>query len=272
MTGNSSIDISLADVWRSFVAFRTGKKPSRAIVEFEYDLLDNIIKLDAELKAGTYKHGPYAHMIVNDNKRRDIAVASVCDRVVHRLLYDYLVTIWDKTFNYDAWSCRQNKGLHGAIDRAQRFMRQYKDGWLWRGDITKLFDSVDKHTMKRLLRRRVNDPTALWLLDEIIDSYSSFERYKGIPIGNLTSQILANIYLNEFDRFIKHSIKPSAYLRYGDDWLCFMSDKVQLENARVRSENFLRGELGLNINPKANFIKPVRAGVSYLGVDLWPGG
>ena len=272
MTGNSSIDISLADVWRSFVAFRTGKKPSRAIVEFEYDLLDNIIKLAAELQTGSYKHSPYAHMIVNDNKRRDIAVASVRDRVVHRLLYDYLVTIWDKTFNYDAWSCRQNKGLHGAIDRAQRFMWQYKDGWLWRGDITKLFDSVDKHTMKRLLRRRVNDPTALWLLDEIIDSYSSFESARGIPIGNLTSQILANIYLNELDRFIKHSIKPSSYLRYGDDWLCFMSDKVQLENARLKAESFLRGELGLNINPKANFIKPVRAGVSYLGVDLWSRG
>ncbi len=126
--------------------------------------------------------------------------------------------------------------------------------------------------MKRLLRRRVNDPTALWLLDEIIDSYSSFERYKGIPIGNLTSQILANIYLNEFDRFIKHSIKPSAYLRYGDDWLCFMSDKVQLENARLKAESFLRGGLSLNVNPKANFIKPVRAGVSYLGVDLWSRG
>ena len=254
MTGNSSIDISLADVWRSFVAFRTGKKPSRAIVEFEYDLLDNIIKLAAELQTGSYKHSPYAHMIVNDNKRRDIAVASVRDRVVHRLLYDYLVTIWDKTFNYDAWSCRQNKGLHGAIDRSQRFMRQYKDGWLWRGDITKLFDSVDKHTMKRLLRRRVNDPTALWLLDEIIDSYSSFESARGIPIGNLTSQTLANIYLNEFDRFIKHSIKPSSYLRYGDDWLCFMSDKVQLENARLKAESFLRGEnCGAIFSPQTPF-------------------
>ena len=151
MTGNSSIDISLANVWRSFAAFRKGKKPSRVITEFEYELLDNILKLTTELQTGTYRHGPYSHMIVNDNKRRDIAVASVRDRVVHRLLYDYLVTIWDKTFIYDAWSCRQNKGLHGAIDRAQKFMRQHKDGWLWRGDVTKLFDSVDKNTLLRLL-------------------------------------------------------------------------------------------------------------------------
>lgn len=272
MTGNSSIDISLANVWRSFVAFRNGKKPNRAITEFEYELLDNILKLTTELQTGTYRHGPYSHMIVNDNKRRDIAVASVRDRVVHRLLYDYLVTVWDKTFIYDAWSCRQNKGLHGAIDRAQKFMRQYKDGWLWRGDVTKLFDSVDKNTLVQLLRRRVNDPTALWLLSETIESYRSFDNNRGIPIGNLTSQILANIYLNEFDRYIKHRIKPNAYLRYGDDWLCFMNGKAQLENARLKAEYFLSGELGLNVNPNVNFIIPVREGVSYLGVDLWSSG
>lgn len=272
MTGNSSIDISLANVWRSFVAFRKGKKPSRAITEFEYELLDNILKLATELQAGTYRHGPYSHMIVNDNKRRDIAVASVRDRVVHRLLYDYLVTIWDKTFIYDAWSCRQNKGLHGAIDRAQKFMRQHKDGWLWRGDVTKLFDSVDKNTLLRLLRRRVSDPTALWLLSETIESYHSFDNNRGIPIGNLTSQILANIYLNEFDRYITHRIKPNAHLRYGDDWLCFMDDKAKLENARKKAEDFLRCELNLDVNPNVNLINPVRKGVSYLGVDLWSSG
>lgn len=272
MTGNSSIDISLANVWYSFVAFRKGKKPSRAIIEFEYELLDNIFKLASELQIGTYRHGSYSHMIVNDNKRRDIAVASVRDRVVHRLLYDYLVTIWDKTFIYDAWSCRQNKGLHGAIDRAQKFMRQYKDGWLWRGDVTKLFDSVDKNTLLLLLRRRVSDPIALWLLSETIESYHSFDNNRGIPIGNLTSQILANIYLNEFDRYIKHRIKPNAYLRYGDDWLCFMDDKAQLENARIMAEDFLRYELNLDVNPNVNLINPVRKGVSYLGVDLWSSG
>lgn len=211
-------------------------------------------------------------MIVNDNKRRDIAVASVRDRIVHRLLYDYLVLIWDKTFIYDAWSCRQDKGLHGAIDRTQTFMRQHKDGWLWRSDITKLFDSVDKQTMKRLLRRRVNDETALRLLDEIIDSYSSFDEARGIPIGNLTSQILANVYLNEFDRFIKHNAKPYSYLRYGDDWLCFAGNLTSLESIRAEAKDFLINELFLSINPKVDVINPVWAGVSYLGVDLWSGG
>ncbi len=272
MTGSSSIDISLANVWRSCRAFRKGKKPSRAIVQFEYELLDNIISLARDLQNGTYKHGTYAHMIVNDNKRRDIAVASVRDRIVHRLLYDYLVTIWDKTFIYDAWSCRQNKGLHAAIDRVQLFMRKYPDSWLWRADITKLFDSVDKHTLKQLLRQRISDSKALWLLDETLDSYCSVEEGTGIPIGNLTSQILANIYLNEFDRFVKHNLKPYAYLRYGDDWLCFGNSKQELEDMRTKAKAFLSTELGLSLHKNINVITPARKGVSYLGVDLWRNG
>ena len=272
MTGNSSIDISLANVWRSYRAFRKGKKPSRAIIQFEYELLDNIVSLARELQNGTYKHGAYAHMIVNDNKRRDIAVASVRDRIVHRLLYDHLVSIWDKTFIYDAWSCRQNKGLHAAIDRAQLFMRKYPDSWLWRADITKLFDSVDKHTLKQLLRRRISDSKALWLLDETLDSYCCVEKDIGIPIGNLTSQILANIYLNEFDRYVKHNLKPYAYLRYGDDWLCFAKNETDLDRIRSQAEAFLSNELKLRLHKNINVITPVRRGVSYLGVDLWPSG
>lgn len=272
MTGNSSIDISLANIWRYYRGFRRRKKPSRAIVEFEYDLLDNIIGLARELQSKTYRHGKYAHMIVNDNKRRDIAVASVRDRIVHRLLYDYLVPIWDKTFIYDAWSCRRNKGLHGAIDRAQSFMRRYRDAWVWRADITKLFDSVDRATMKQLLRRRVTDEVALWLLDDVLDSYYSFDEDRGIPIGNLTSQILANIYLNEFDRYMKHALKPYAYLRYGDDWLCFAASRAELVSIQARAADFLSQDFGLNLHRDINVIEPVSNGVSSLGVDLWTNG
>ncbi|OGL30733.1 hypothetical protein A3F37_03890 [Candidatus Saccharibacteria bacterium RIFCSPHIGHO2_12_FULL_41_12] len=272
MTDNSSIDISVTNVWLSYIVFRKGKKSSRAIVEFEGKLLENIINLAMSLQAGSYRHDPYSHKIIKDNKRRDIAVASVRDRVIHRMLYDYLVPIWDKTFIYDAWSCRKNKGLHEAIKRAQLFMRRYPDAWVWRTDITKLFDSVDKNKLKLLLRKRTNDPTALLILDEVIDNYCSYENSRGIPIGNLTSQILANIYLNEFDRFMKHKLKPFAYLRYGDDWLCFADSQSKLVEMRKEAKVFLNTELGLSIHPTLDLIKPVRAGVAYLGVDLWSSG
>lgn len=210
--------------------------------------------------------------MVYDNKPRQISVATVQDRVVHRLLYDYLVSIWDKTFIYDAWSCRKGKGVHGAIDRGQTFMRVYPDAWVWRADIKKLFDTINQATTKQLLRRRVHDPKALRLLDEVIDSYDSLPSKQGLPIGNLTSQIMANIYLNEFDRLMKYRLKPLAYLRYGDDWLCFAEDRAALEHFRKQATTFLNDELFLTVNPKIDHIKPVSEGVSYLGVNMWSHG
>src|SRR5665213_2144526 len=172
MTGSGSdIDFSLANIWKSWHNFRKGKRNSQAIDHFEYYLERNLNQLYLDLNNGKYMHGGYDRFTVQDTKPREIAVANVRDRVVHRLFYDYLMTVWDKTFIYDAWSCRPNKGLHAAIDRAQTFMRRYPDAYVWRADVKKMFDSVDQDTMKLLLRRRLNDPNALWLLDNIIDSY-----------------------------------------------------------------------------------------------------
>lgn len=266
MTDNSSIDLSVANIWHTYLAFRKGKRPSRAIALFEYELLANIQELSQDLQSGGYRHGDYTHMIVSDNKRRDIAVADVRDRVVHRLLYDYLGAIWDKTFIYDAWSCRKGKGLHAALARAQYFMNKYRSGWVWRADISKFFDSVNRDVLKRLIRRRVANVSALWLLDEVIDSFGG----RGIPIGNLTSQIFANIYMNEFDRYISQDPRSLAYLRYGDDWLCFCSTKNDIEDLQCSAEQFLLSILNLPVHLDLNKISPAKRGVRYLGVRFWP--
>lgn len=174
MTGKTSdIDFSVANIWKSWRNFRKGKRNSRAIIEFEYYLEQNLWQLRRNLITGGYRHGGYDKFVVHDTKPREIAVAGVRDRVVHRLLYDYLVTVWDKTFIYDVWSCRHGKGLHAGIRRAQTFMRRYPEAWVWRADIRKMFDSIDKDVLKKLLRRRLTDEKALILLDKIIDSYST---------------------------------------------------------------------------------------------------
>lgn len=173
MDSSSDIDLSLTNIWRAWWAFRAGKKLSQAIVLFESGLEFNLLQLCVELNKGGYSHGNYNHRIINENKRRDIVVATVRDRVVHRLLYDYLVLIWDKTFIYDVWSCRKGKGLHAAIERAQQLMWRHQNCWVWRTDITKLFDSIDQPKMKQLLRRRIDDPLATKILDEVIDSYNA---------------------------------------------------------------------------------------------------
>ncbi|MFH2018483.1 MAG: hypothetical protein ABII98_00665, partial [bacterium] len=130
--GNVSIDLSLNNIWESWFRFRRGKNKTNEIENFQYYLEENLWRLHNDLNESRYIHGQYRHFIINDSKRRDIAVATIRDRVVHRLLYDYLVKVYDKTFIFDAWSCRKNKGLIGAIDRTEKFFRKYPKSFVWR--------------------------------------------------------------------------------------------------------------------------------------------
>ena len=148
-----------------------GKKRTAELHHFIYHLESNLNALNTELTNRIYKHGQYRLFSVNDTKRRDIAVASIKDRFVHRLLYEYLVKIYDKTFVYDIWSCREEKGLLKAIERAQDFIARNHHGYFWRGDVQKFFDSVNQNTLRNILHMRVEDNHALWLLDEVITSY-----------------------------------------------------------------------------------------------------
>ncbi len=241
-------------------------------MDFEYSLEQNLQHLQTSLVKGKYIHGGYITFEVSDSKRRQVAVAAVRDRIVHRLLYDYLVPVWDKTFIFDAWSCRKGKGQHQAIARAASFMQRYQRGYIWRADVAKFFDSVDQQTLFSLVARRVKDEVALALIQEVLSSYSKNELGRGMPIGNLTSQIFANIYLNEFDRFMVHELKPYAYLRYGDDWLCFTDTKKEATRIQTRATDFLTNTLKLSISSNLNFISPVYRGTTYLGIDLWPDG
>ncbi len=242
---------------------------SEEMHEFQYHLEERLLALHQDLKDGTYKHGPYRSFVVCDNKRREISVSSVRDRVVHRLLYDYLVPIWDKTFIYDAWSCRKGKGLLAAIERTQGFLKSFPNAYVWRADVKKFFDNVDQEVLLKLLKRRVRDPKALELIAEVVQTYSPHKQGVGMPIGNLTSQIFSNIYLNELDRFVKHTLQPKAYLRYGDDFLLFELNGKDLQRMQKEATAFLSNELKLTMHAKNNLIVKARHGLKFLGVELW---
>jgi len=171
MIGSVSISFSVPTLWHCFTRFVRGKKRTTELSHFIYHLESNLKEISCELSNRTYKHGSYRSFTVNDSKRRDIAVASIKDRFVHRLLYEYLVKIYDKTFVYDVWSCREEKGLLAAIERAQDFLARNSQGYFWRGDVKKFFDSVNQQTLREILHRRIEDEHALWLLDEVISSY-----------------------------------------------------------------------------------------------------
>jgi RNA-directed DNA polymerase len=171
MTDNSSIDLSLTNIWQAWLAFRAGKKLSRAILEYEANLENNLINLCLALNNGSYRHGGYDHKILSDKKRRDIAVATVEDRVVHRLLYDFLVQKVDKCFDPDVWSGRKDKGLHKSLTRIASLADKYPDYYVWRADIEKFFDNVDHNILRNWLSRFVTDGKTKNLLDKVIDSY-----------------------------------------------------------------------------------------------------
>lgn len=271
MIGKESIDLGLKNIYQSWFRYRKGKKPSYDLDHFQYNLEVELHGLYHDLNYGTYKHVDYRKFIVTDNKKREISVASVRDRVVHRLFYDYLVDIFDKTFVFDAWSCRKGKGLMGAIDRAQQFMRKYKNGFVWRADIRKFFDNVDHDILFQLLKRKIRDGKALFLLKEIIDSFEVKESV-GMPIGNLTSQIFSNIYLDELDIFIKHKMKCKAYLRYGDDFVIFSRDKDELLQIKAQTIDFIENKLKLDLHLKNNLIVETKHRLKFLGVVLYPSG
>lgn len=257
-----SIDLSLKNIWASWRNFRKGKKCTPELLEFQFYLEKNLFGLWRDLNSGGYRHGGYRKFIVCDNKKREISVSSIRDRVVHRLLYDYLVEIYDKTFIYDAWSCRKRKGLYGCIERVQEFARRNRDGYVWKVDIKKFFDNVDQEKLLSIISMRVKNEVDLGIIKEVIYSYQS----KGMPIGNLSSQIFSNIYLNELDRFVKHDLGVKCYLRYGDDFVIFEKDLEILENLRAIVSDFVIGELSLSINPKSDVIIKTRWGLKFLGM------
>ncbi len=170
--GNSSINLSLANIWQSWYKFRRGKKSSKELECFTYYLEQNLRQLWSDLNNGNYKHGGYKKFIVTDSKRREISIASLKDRIVHRLLYEYLTEIYDKIFIYDVWSCREKKGLLGAIERTQKFLSKYTNYFVWRADIKKFFDNVNHNILLEILAFRIVNEKAFEILKEIIVSYS----------------------------------------------------------------------------------------------------
>ncbi len=280
MMGSVSIDTSVEALWRAWDRFAKGKRRTPAFDHFFYRLESNVRLLSDELQSGTYRHGSYQTFTVREPKRRAIAVASIRDRVVHRLLYDALVERFNRLFIFDVWSCRKGKGLHAAIDRTQQFLTSFHRAVVWRADIRRFFESVDHAVLRSCLRRRVRDERTWFMLDQVIDSYptamsgclSGESSQRGIPIGNVTSQVFANIVLNELDRFVVHTVRPLRYLRYGDDFLLFAARPAEAAHYRDIVSRFLRDNLRLRVHGRNNVIVPACRGLHFCGYDLFPTG
>lgn len=266
--------ISVENLFQAYFEFRKGKKKRFDLQIFERNLEDNLFDLHQQLKTRIYRHGSYQSFYVQDPKQRHIHKAEIKDRIVHHLLYKYLYELFDKTFIYDSYSCRLSKGTHRGVKRLEKFARKVsknytRDCWALKLDIKKFFASVDHKILAQLLEKQIKDKDILWLLSEVIESFSGSPS-KGIPLGNLTSQIFANIYLNELDQSVKHKLKVKYYLRYADDFIILDSNKDTLcEYVGILAE-FLKDDLNLKLHPKKIIIRKLDWGIDFLGYIVLP--
>jgi len=263
--------ISIDNLLLAWTEFVRGKRNKPDVQEFQFYLMDNILSLHNDLINGAYKHGGYQQFKINDQKPRTIHKAFVRDRLLHHAVYRILYPFFDKTFISDLYSCRNNRGTHKAINRFRDFghivsKNNTKTCWVLKCDIRKFFASIDQDILIEILQKHirlthVNQSEIISLLKEIIFSFKP----NGLPLGNLTSQLFANVYLNELDQFVKHKLKVKHYVRYADDFVILSRDKNHLENLIRTIKEFLQDKLKLTLHPDKIFIKTLFSGMDFLG-------
>ncbi len=232
--------------------------------------MQNVLVLHRELAADTYQHGGYHHFKISDPKPRDIHKASVRDRLVHHAIYRVLYSFFDRTFISDSYSCRLGKGTHKAMNRFRTFAYQVSKNntrtcWVLKCDIRKFFASIDQDVLLKIIDMYIPDERTRTLIANIVGSFNSGTVGKGLPLGNLTSQLLVNIHMNEFDQFMKHKLKMKHYIRYADDFAILSDDKQHLVKILPYMEVFLRDRLELTLHPDKTFIQTLSSGVDFLG-------
>ena len=262
--------ISLHNLFNAWTEFKRDKANKSDVAEFELGLEDHIFKLHEDLKGGSYKHGGYYSFFVNDPKRRHIHKASVHDRLLHHAIHRVIEPEWDKIFVFDSWSSRKNKGVHAAVKRLQNFgfnlsQNHTRTLWILKLDVRKFFASIDHEILLSILGKKISDDKLMQLLSEIISSFSP-----GLPLGNLTSQLFGNIYMDKLDQFVKHELKIPGYVRYADDFILIHHDREFLVSCLNKIKDFLREQLHLEVHPQKIVLKTYASGIDYLGYVCFP--
>lgn len=266
--------ISIENLYNAWNEFKKGKRHKSDVQVFEFHLEDNLFKLHWMLKNGYYKHGTYQKFNINDPKLRVIHKASVQDRIVHHAIFKILYPLFDQTFIFDSYSCRVDKGTHKAVKRLELFAknvsRDYQQPcFVLKCDISKFFNSIDHEILKTIISKKLDDQKAMKLINNIIDSYHT-DNGKGVPLGNLTSQLFANIYMNKFDQHVKHKLKERKYIRYTDDFVIISNSEKHLLNLIPKIKFFLNHELQLALHPRKVEIRKLSQGIDFLGYVILP--
>lgn len=281
---------SFKSLYRAYDNARSKKNYRLEVMRFTADLEPNLFEIQRQLFSGEYQISGYRVFFIYDPKLRMVMAVQFPDRIVQWSVYETLYSFYDKTFIEDSYACRRGKGTHKAADRLQYWLRQVDrkpDKWYYlKLDISKYFYRISHEILLNIISRRVKDERLLDLIAKIISSNGmhfgiprGFDpgmctedmrlEDTGIPIGNLTSQLFANIYLNELDQYCKHTLGIHYYVRYMDDVIILANDKKHLQELKNKIESFLNTELQLDLNKKTA-IRPISCGIDFVGYKMWP--
>lgn len=275
--------VSFENLLRAYRKARLGKRGSLAVAEFGLGLERELLDLQRELQDGSYRPGDYRLFTIYERKPRVISAAPFRDRVVHHAVMNLLEPRLDRTFLSDSYACRRGKGVHAAVHRYQAWAQTYR--YVLKMDVRHYFPSIDHMLLKDKLRRRIEDRRTLDVLDRIIDGspkperepcyfpgddlFTPLERRAGIPIGNLTSQFFANLYLDDVDHYVKRTLNVRPYLRYVDDMVVLDHDKARLADVRAAVRERLEADR-LRLHPNKAHVSRVADGLNLLGYVVSP--
>ncbi|MEK6940049.1 MAG: reverse transcriptase/maturase family protein, partial [Nanoarchaeota archaeon] len=251
-----------------------GKTLKPYVLEFKQNLKNNLQQLRTELILHCYKPKPLQTFILRDPKTRKISKSHFRDRIIHHALCNIIEPLFEKSFIYDSYANRKTKGTLKAIQRFEHFAkivsRNYaKSIYILKADVRKYFDNVDHLILLSILKRKIKDHRIIWLVKKILSNYSTAPG-KGMPLGNLTSQFFANVYLNELDQFVKKELKAKYYIRYVDDFAIVHTSKDTLQDYKDKINQFLSENLALTLHPDKSKIISIYRGVEFLGFKIFP--
>lgn len=252
-------------LYRSYRKALKGSGKTKEAARFSFHLESELLQLQEELSSGTYQPESYRYFYIHEPKKRKISVAPFRDRVVHHAVVGILEPIFEGIFIFDSYATRKEKGTHLAVKRAQGFLRNNR--WYFKADIEKYFERIDHEILLQLIRRKIKDRELLAIIEKIIQNGG--DDGKGLPIGNLTSQFFANVYLNPFDHWIKEEKGIRHYLRYMDDFVVFGEDRQQVKGIRKDIREWLDQHLQLSLKEKACFLNQRVHGLGFLGTRIF---
>jgi len=260
-----------------------GKRFRDSVLEFNFDLANNLLTLQEELQHKIYQPEGYYTFVIHDPKERLISATAYRDRIVHHALCNIIIPLLEPSFILNSYANRIGFGTHKALRQFTKYTRSSR--YILQCDIKKYFPSIDREILKLIIRKKIKCPDTLWLIDLILDNSNNFRlakpyqldglsfepmtATKGLPIGNLTSQFFANLYLNDFDHFIKENLKVKKYLRYVDDFALFANDRSFLKDAKIQIQIYLES-LNLDIHPIKSQLFATREGASFVGFRVLP--